>query len=286
MLVNQKSSRIKEPPVGTFRSHSHVLRRHQHAAGGFCSAIVSAASGSAGGGPTFLRDTPHELDRGCWKLSVRRPPPWQPHPARQSILLGSPSGPTDATGTRRYLFAVNPYARSVLAPHQCTCLGGTSGNRWKLLPAVVWWRAWPRTGYAHTLDGPSTSRFPLAPDHVPDLAASATQPMETAPNAGMRTYVHDLPFANLDQRRSAWAGSRKPSERQADHLESDHRSSADVMQYSAKAEVARNDCVPQPHGIRDSPVESDSAASQCHALSAVDFPRSIGTRRLVPTGFC
>ena len=141
-------------------------------------------------------------------------------------------------------------------------------------------------GTPDTLDGPSTSRFPLAPDHVPDLAASATQPMETAPNAGMRTYVHDLPFANLDQRRSAWAGSRKPSERQADHLESDHRSSADVMQYSAKAEVARNDCVPQPHGIRDSPVESDSAASQCHALSAVDFPRSIGTRRLVPTGFC
>ena len=162
MLVNQKSSRIKEPPVGTFRSHSHVLRRHQHAAGGFCSAIVSAASGSAGGGPTFLRDTPHELDRGCWKLSVRRPPPWQPHPARQSILLGSPSGPTDATGTRRYLFAVNPYARSVLAPHQCTCLGGTSGNRWKLLPAVVWWRAWPRTGYARHVGWPLDQPVPFS----------------------------------------------------------------------------------------------------------------------------
>ena len=94
-------------------------------------------------------------------------------------------------------------------------------------------------GTPDTLDGPSTSRFPLAPDHVPDLAASATQPMETAPNAGMRTYVHDLPFANLDQRRSAWAGSRKPRERRADHLESDHRSFADVMQYSANAEACR-----------------------------------------------
>src|SRR6516162_5393347 len=93
MLVNEKSSRIKEPPVGTFRSRSHVLRRHLRAAEGFCSAIVSAAPGRAGGGPSFLRDTPHELDRGCWKLLVRRPPPWQPDPTRQPIPAKQPIRP-------------------------------------------------------------------------------------------------------------------------------------------------------------------------------------------------
>ena len=104
----------------------------------------------------------------------------------------------------------------------------------RLVAGVATHRVRPTRWMAPRSAGP-----PATSIMVPDLAASATQPMETAPNAGMRTYVHDLPFANLDQRRSAWAGSRKPRERQADHLESDHRSFADVMQYSANAEACR-----------------------------------------------
>ena len=100
--------------------------------------------------------------------------------------LSSPSGPTDATSTRRYLFAVN-LMPAVLWPHanvlySAVLLGsaGISAACRRLVVGMATHRVRPTRWMAPRSAGP-----PATSIMVPDLAASATQPLETAPNAGM-----------------------------------------------------------------------------------------------------
>ena len=105
----------------------------------------------------------------------------------------------------------------------------------RLVAGVATHRVRPTRWMAPRSAGP-----PATSIMVPDLAASATQPLEIAPNAGMPdtcTTCRSQIWTNADLlgpvRESLASG--KP----ADHLESDHRSFADVMQYSANAEACR-----------------------------------------------
>ena len=109
----------------------------------------------------------------------------------------------------------------------------TANLGWKLtllalaavfLGAMGWWWLWPRMDYVRHVrvdDPPAGSIQPPTPRRrtrhrlsiLPHVGRGFIECRSTAD-----LYLHDLPFADLDQCRAARAGARKPGQPQADRL--------------------------------------------------------------------